>query len=291
MNKTAFITYLLALLLFGSNGVAASAVDLSSQEIVLLRTMIGSGLLIVLFFLSGGRISFHRHGRALMRLAVSGAAMGLSWMLLYEAYDRIGVGVASLLYYCGPVLVMMLSPLVFRERLTAAKLTGFLAVLAGVVLVNGDALGGGGDRLGVLCGLGSAGMYAVMVIFNKKAGKIQGLENAALQLLISFLTVAVLVGLRQGYAISVPRESLVPLLMLGLVNTGVGCFLYFTAIGRLPVQTVAVCGYLEPLSAVVFSAVLLGERMLPVQALGAALILGGAAFGELAGQQKKTSLK
>ncbi len=66
--------------------------------------------------------------------------------------------------------------------------------------------------------------------------------------------------------------------MLGIVNTGIGCLLYFSAVAKLPVQTVAVVGYLEPLSAVVFSAVLLGEVITPVRLMGAALIIGGAFF-------------
>ena len=75
--------------------------------------------------------------------------------------------------------------------------------------------------------------------------------------------------------------SLIPILILGIVNTGIGCYFYFSSIGHLPVQTVAICGYLEPLSALIFSAALLGEKLGPAQISGAALILGGTAFGEL----------
>ena len=73
-------------------------------------------------------------------------------------------------------------------------------------------------------------------------------------------------------------------MFLGLINTGVGCYLYFSSIGGLPAQTVAVCGYLEPLSAVAFSVVLLGEVLMPIQLVGMILIIGGAAAGELLGK-------
>lgn len=131
-----------------------------------------------------------------------------------------------------------------------------------------------------LCGLLSAVMYAFMVIFNKKAREIAGLENAALQLLVSFLTVAVFVGVKQGFVFHIPQTSLFPLLVLGLLNTGVGCYFYFPSIGALPVQTVSICGYIEPLSAVLFSVLLLKETLLPIQCFGAVLILFGAVFGE-----------
>lgn len=286
MNKS-FLQYLLALLLFGTNGIVASHIALNSYEIVLLRTLIGSFLLIGIFFLRRGRLTFLEHKKAFAFLVVSGIAMGTSWMFLYEAYAQIGVSIASLCYYCGPVIVMIVSPLLFRETLTAAKIVGFLAVLVGIILVNGQGTTAT-NRIGLLCGLASAVMYAFMVIFNKKAVTITGLENSALQLLIAFVTVAVFVGLKQGFAIDIPAASVLPIFILGLVNTGIGCFLYFSSIGNLPVQTVAICGYLEPLSAVVFSAIFLGEVLLPVQIIGAVLIIGGAMIGECVKPRRKS---
>jgi len=281
MNNKAFFKYIFALLLFGSNGIVASFIDLSSQNIVLLRTLIGSILLIAIFFISGGKLTFYKNKKQFLFLAVSGIAMGTSWMFLYEAYTRIGVSIASLLYYCGPVVVMALSPLLFKERFTVNKVIGFLAVVVGVVLINGNAFDGKGDMFGVACGLLSAVMYAFMVICNKKAKDIVGLENSTLQLTIAFLTVAIFVGLKQDYAMRTAPTSIVPILILGLLNTGIGCYFYFSSIGKLKVQTVAICGYLEPLSAVLFSVVFLKETMLPLQIIGAVLIIGGAMIGEV----------
>ena len=101
--KASYAKYIAGLLLFGSNGIVASFIALSSYEIVFLRTLIGSLLLILLFSLGKGKWSFYRHGREFVCLAVSGIAMGTSWMFLYEAYTRIGVSIASLLYYCGQI--------------------------------------------------------------------------------------------------------------------------------------------------------------------------------------------
>lgn len=275
-----YFKYILALLLFGSNGIVASFISLSSYEIVLLRTFIGSLLLIAIFLLTGGKFTFYKQKKQSVFLMISGIAMGASWIFLYEAYAQIGVSLASLAYYCGPVIVMVLSPMLFGERLTLSKLIGFAAVLGGIFLVNGSAEGEI-SKWGIFCGLMSAVMYAFMVIFNKKAADIKGLENSMLQLFVSFLTAAVFIGIKQGFAIDIPRESIVPILILGIVNTGIGCYFYFSSIGKLPVQTVAVCGYLEPLSAVLFASLFLGERMTVLQAVGAVLIIGGAMVGEL----------
>lgn len=278
--KKSYIKYLLSLFLFGSNGLVASRIALSSSEIVLLRTMFGTLLLLGIFVFSRKEFTFWKHKRQFAHLAVSGIATGLSWIFLYEAYNQIGVSTASLLYYCGPVIVMVLSPVLFKEHLTFVKVTGAFLVLIGIFLVNGHALQGGKLGFGLILGTLSAVMYAIMIIFNKKATSITGLENSLIQLTISFLTVALFVGLKQGYHIPVASSDWTPILILGLLNTGIGCYFYFSSIGSLPVQTVSTCGYLEPLSAVVFSVLFLNESMNLLQALGAILVIGGAIFSE-----------
>ncbi len=277
--KKSYTKYILGLLLFGSNGIVASNIALSSYQIVLLRTMIGSIFLLALFFLTKQKVSFYRHKKDVLFLMISGAALGVGWLFLYEAYIQVGVSIASLLYYCGPVIVIVLSPILFQEKLTLPKTVGFIVVIFGVLLVNGQS-DGGINVWGLFCGGMSAVMYAVMVISNKKAKAITGMENSLLQLVSSFLAVAIFVGLKSGYAIPVAQSDVMWILILGVLNTGIGCYLYFSSIGDLPVQTVAICGYLEPLSAVLFSVVVLGEVLALPQAIGAICILGGAAVGE-----------
>ncbi len=290
-KKKAYIKYFAALLMFGTNGIIASCVDLSSYEIVFTRTLIAGLLLAAIFVFSKRSVHLFCNRKQAFCLLISGMAMGASWMFLYEAYRQMGVGIASLAYYCGPVIVMILSPVLFHERLTWAKAAGFLMVIIGIFWVNIQALDEGRTAWGLTCGIFSAFMYAVMVILNKKADGITGLENAMWQLLAACATVTVFIGCKQGLAIQIPAASWGPILILGIFNTGIGCYFYFSSIGFLPVQTVAVCGYLEPLSAVFFAALLLHERMSLFQVLGAALILGGAAFGELFDASPRVSSK
>ncbi len=280
-NGRAFVKYVCALLLFGLNGIVASHIALNSYEIVFLRTLIGSVLLISVFLLGKGRFHWKEQRRDTVFIVLSGIATGASWMFLYEAYQQVGVSFASLLYYCGPVIVMILSPLIFKERLTMPKIVGFLIVLVGIAIVNGKMAVGRGNTWGLFCGAMSAVMYFFMVTLNKQTREIVGLKNAVLQLTVSFLAVAVFVGIKQAFVIHVPVSSWPWILVLGLVNTGIGCYLYFSPLSELPVQTVAVCGYLEPLSAVVFATLLLGEKMSAFQYIGAVCIIGGAMIGEL----------
>ena len=279
--KKAYFKYLLSVLLFGSNGIVASRILMSSYEIVLLRTFIGSLFLFAVYIFSKPKASERVGKKDILYIIISGVSMGASWMFLYEAYANIGVSLATLSYYCGPVFVMALSPFVFGEKISGAKLFGFFAVLCGMFLLNNQELYQKGFSWGLFCGIMSAVTYTFMVIFNKKAKGIKGLKNSVYQLFISFLTVGLFVLIKQGAHIDLNAESLAAILVLGIVNTGIGCYLYFSSISGLPAQTVAICGYLEPVSALALSAVFLHERLTPIQAAGAVLILGGAAFGEL----------
>jgi drug/metabolite transporter (DMT)-like permease len=291
MLKFDLAKYIFVLCLFGSNGIVASYILLNSYEVVFWRTLIAAAFLLGILLLSRQKFTFLQHKKDAFFLSLGGFSLGMSWIFLFEAYTKIGVSVGTLLYYCGPVIVMALAPLIFKERLTPVKMIGFFIVLAGMVLVNSEAFLEGKMSIGIVLGLLAAVMYATMVIFNKKGQAIQGLENTTIQLVAAFVLVTVYSIIKGGFPIAIHTESILPLFILGLVNTGIGCYLYFTSIGKLPVQTVSILGYLEPLSALVFSAILLGESLSPLQLIGAACILGGAALGELYNEKRAIVLK
>ncbi len=276
MNNGLF-TYLAALLLFGSNGIIAAAIALPSSDIVLLRTFLGAlSLVTILAITQRHKLQAPSRPREAAALLLSGAALGASWIFLFRAYQTIGVGVSSLLYYCGPIIVMALSPLIFGEKLTGGKITGFIAVACGAFLIAAQGLGGNMPIAGIVCGIASAFCYALMVIASKGAPHIEGLENSTLQVSAAFVTALVLTLITQG----------APSFLSAGVAAGIDWrAVVMLGVAKLPVQTVAVVGYLEPLSAVVFSAVLLCEAITPVRLMGAALIIGGAIFCELAGKR------
>ena len=276
----ALAKHLFSLLLFGSNGIVASRIALTSYEIVFLRCLLGSLLLGALVLAARKPLELFREKRSALLITASGIAMGASWMFLYEAFTQIGVSFATLTYYCGPVILVALSPLLFGESLTRLKLAALAMVAAGAVLLNGP-LAGGSSLWGLFCGVMAAFCYVAMVTFNKKAQGVSGMENTLLQLMAALGTVTLFLLWKQGLSLDVAAGDWPYVLVLGLLNTGYACWLYFSSIGRLPVQTVAVCGYVEPLSAVLFSVLLLGETMSAWQALGAVLIFSGAVLSQM----------
>lgn len=260
--KKAYLKYFAGLLLFGMNGIVASYIALTSSEIVLLRSVIGSFVLLLLFLLSGNR--FHRPQRMadFFFTILSGAAMAADWLLLFEAYRRLGVSISMIINYTGPAIVVLCSPLLFKEKLTWDKLLSLVVAFSIVVFLSGDVSEGRFSASGLLFAALSAVAYAAMVLSGKLSKTIRGFEYAVLQLISATAVVILYMLFSNGTVfIEVPAASLVPVLLLGAVNTGLGCYFYFTSVQELPAQMVAICGYIEPLTAIAASMLILGERL------------------------------
>lgn len=271
--------YILAMLIFGTNGYLVAHLSLQGSQIVLVRTLVGGLLLTAIVLLRGG---FDREAvRAEWRdLLFGGVALGLNWVALFTAYRLLNVSLATLIYYAGPMLVLLFSPLLFGESLTPQKIAAVAIVAAGLFCITGSITSAGMSPSGLLAAVLSALFYASLIIFNKRIVKTGGMQTAALELDVAFVVVLIYVLLTAG--IPRPLKTDIPyLLVLGLVNTGLAYMLYFTGLQKLPGQSVALISYVDPVSALVFSALLLHETMTPLQVLGAVLIIGGALLGEL----------
>lgn len=271
------------MLIFGTNGLLVARISVSSSQIVLLRTLLGGAALSAVALTQGG---FDR--KAIRKEAVSlllgGTALGLNWIALFEAYRALNVSLSTLIYYIGPIIVLLLSPLLFHEKLDARKLSAVGLVAVGLVLISGSIAFGGLQLKGLLVAMLSALLYAALIIFNKQIRETGGLQTAAIELDVAFVVVLLYVLATAG--LPRPLVSDWPYLaVIGFVNTGLAYFLYFTGMQKLSGQSVALISYVDPVSALLFSALFLHENMSFLQVIGALLILGGALFGELGKKQ------
>ena len=271
--------YILSMLIFGTNGYIAAHISFQGSQVVLLRTLIGGILLTALVLLRGGFDRSAVRAEA-VPLLLGGAALGFNWVALFEAYRLLNVSLATLIYYVGPMLILLLSPVLFREKLTASKLAAVGIVAVGLVCISGSIALGGMNTAGLLTAMVSALFYATLIAFNKRISRTGGLQTAAIELDVAFVVVLLYVLLTVG--LPRPRAADLPYIaVIGLVNTGLAYLLYFSGLQKLPGQSVALISYVDPVSALLFSAVLLHESMTPVQWIGAVLIIGGAMLGEL----------
>lgn len=273
--------YLIANLLYGLNGIIAASIPFESSVIVLSRLILGGGFLGILLLTL--RRAAARRGtpfttltrRQLVLLVLSGFAMGASWLCLCAGFQTIGVGMTTLLYYTGPVMLMAFLAVTGEDRFAGSQWLGLAAAAAGAAL----AIGGGDFTLsgGVLIGLLSAVCYAAMVWTARRAGHVDGLTAASLEMAAAFPLVLIYAWSTVDAFPTAADVAAVwlPLAVLGLLNTGVGCAFYFYAVSRLNASIVSAGGYLEPIGALVFSAIFLGESLGVTGWTGAALVLAG----------------
>lgn len=284
-DRRSVLMMVASMLVFGTIGVFRRYIPVSSAFLAFSRGILG-GLCIFLFVrLTKRKTDGRIPRRALCGLVVSGALIGINWMLLFEAYNHTTVAVATLCYYMQPTIVMLLSPLIFRERLTVKKSVCAAAAIAGMVLVSGVIGDGGtgGSVKGVLLGLGAAVFYSAVVIMNNR-NRITGIDacrKTMIQLLSAGAVMIPYLLLTGGFgAEGITPGAAVLLLAVGIVHTGIVYVLYFGSMDGLRVQTVAIMSYIDPVSALLFSALLLREPLSLLSLAGAAMIIGSAVVSE-----------
>lgn len=284
------IHLLISMLIFGSIGLIVKEIPLSSSQIAMIRGVIGSIFLIIAAIVMKRKPSYRNIKKNLLLLIASSAALGFNWILLFEAYRNTSITNATLSYYFAPVIVVFLSPFILKEKLTLRKLICIIVAIIGMFLVawtGGDGSLASIEFLGIGFGLGAAFLYAFVIIFNKLIKDMGGLDTTIIQLTIASLILIPYVLLQGPIPIAtLNTSSMISLALVGLLNTGVAYLLYFTSIQKLESHTVAIYSYIDPISAVVMSAIFIGERVSGLQLIGGILILGSAYISGMKSKNK-----
>ena len=289
MKNRALLSLTASMLIFGTIGIFRKYIPLSSGLLAFSRGIIGAAFIIILLFVIKKPFSFKNTGKNLFMLCFSGALMGFNWILLFESYSHTTVAAATLCYYMAPVIVILLSPFVFKEKLGAKKLLCVTAAVLGMVLVSGILQTGAdfSQLRGILLALGAAALYAAVVIMNKTLAEVPAFEKTAVQLISSAAAVLPYVIFVEGFSFKeIAPYSGAMLLLVGILHTGIAYALYFGSIGHLKAQTAAIFSYIDPVAAIILSALVLKETIGPKEIFGAVLILGSVFISELPEKEK-----
>ena len=273
---------IVSMAIFGTIAIFTRNIAVSSGEIALYRAVMAAVLIGAYLLATKQPIHFRELGKELVLLFISGAAMGFNWILLFEAYKYTTVSLATLSYYFAPVIVTVLSPILFREKLTKKQLICFAMSTLGLVLITGIGdVSAGSDMKGIGFGLGAACLYASVVLLNKSIKKVSGLHRTILQFAAAIIVLTPYVLATEGInLVNLDGLGWGCLLILGVVHTGVCYCLYFSALKDLNGQEAAILSYIDPLVAVIISVTLLHESMTAVQLIGGAMILGFTIWNE-----------
>lgn len=282
--RNAKIRLVVAMLIFGSLGLFVRNIDLPSSMIAFARGIIGSIFLLAASCIIKQKVSWKAIKPNLLLLIVSGAAIGLNWIFLFQAYKYTTISKATLCYYFAPVLVMFLSPFILKEKLNAIKIMCIIGAMTGMFLIVG--VGGSAAEKNQLLGIGyalsAAILYAGVIIINKFIKNLSGIESSMIQLAVAAIVLLPYILVTEKINLTeLGLKSTLLILTVGIIHTGIAYFLYFSAIPKLKGQTIAVFSYIDPISAIVMSSIFLGEKMTIIQLIGGILILGTTFINEL----------
>lgn len=275
---------LTSMAIFGTVGIFVRFIPLASAGIAFCRGILGCVFLLLLMTLTGKKPNFADIQKNGWLLAVSGAAIGINWILLFEAYRYTTVAIATICYYLAPAFVTLGSPLI-GETLSGKKLGCIGVALIGMVFVSGVLQGDQRSRvLGVVLGVAAAVFYATVILLNKKLSSITANDRTLCQLAAASLVVAPYLLMTSGIDFGgMSALSWILLSILGIVHTGLAYALYFEGIRDVHAQTAAILSYLDPVLSILLSALILREKLDASSIIGSVLILGSALYSELPG--------
>lgn len=281
MNAKAML--IVSMVIFGTIGLFTRNIAVSSGELALYRAVMAAVVIGGYLLVTRQKIDFKAIKKELPLLLFSGAAMGINWILLFEAYKHTTISSATLSYYFAPVIVTVVCPFLFREKLTPKQLVCFVMSTVGLILIIGvENIGESGTGfVGILFGLGAAVFYATVIILNKFIKNVTGIHRTFLQFIAAIIVLLPYVMCTSGVNLgNLDKTGWICLLIVGLVHTGITYCMYFSALKDLKGQEAAILSYIDPLVAVLASVFLLGESMTLLQLVGGILVLGFAIWNE-----------
>lgn len=284
-HNNALLMQISSMLIFGTIGIFRRYIPLSSGILACARGFLGGIFLLLCIVLRGKSLKFNFSRKQLIFLCITGAVLGANWILLFESFNYTSIAVSTLCYYMEPTIVILLSPLFFKEKLTLKKLICAAVSVVGIALVSGitsiDNIGLP-DIKGILFGLGAAVLYSAVVILNKKNPIEDAYGKTTVQLFSAVIILLPYLLLTEDFGgISLDTTAVIMLIVVGVLHTGVAYALYFGSMNNLNSQTVAVMSYIDPIFAIILSAVFLKETMTAFSIIGAVMVIGAAIFSEI----------
>jgi drug/metabolite transporter (DMT)-like permease len=215
-------------------------------------------------------------------VAVAGAQL-----CFFSAVQHLSVGVALLLEYLAPVLLIGWHWWRRGQRPTASKIVGAALSIAGLVLVLDLARGLTVSPVGVAWGLGASLCLCAYFVLSENSAAAPpalllttvGTGVGALVLIVAGLIGIVPLAVASA-PVSIAATTLpwwAPVLTLALVSAALAYLTGIEAVRRLGSSIASFVALSEVILAVVFAALLLGQIPTPIQAVGGLLILAGIA--------------
>jgi drug/metabolite transporter (DMT)-like permease len=267
-----------AMVISGSIGYFVMLSAATPINVVFWRCVFGALTLMVICIFCG----VFRHAKITRRVlwlsAFGGVAIVLNWVLLFAAFSRASISVATAVYNTQPFMLMVFGAAFLGERLTVSKLAWMLLAFIGVVLIvqarpSADYVGND-FALGVASALCAAFFWAIAAIITKKLTGTPAYLIAFIQVCVGMLMLGPFVDFANA-----PRSvsHWLPLITIGVLHTGIMYILLYSGIQKLPTHLQGAFTFIYPVVAIVIDRVALGHQLQLIQMIGITAILIGAA--------------
>lgn len=258
-------------------------VSLPSEFVAMCRGLIGSVFIIFYLKIKGEKIDLVSIKNNLKYLVLSGISLGVNWAALFTAYRVSTVALGSLCNYMAPIILVLIAPILYKEKLTIKKGLCVLGAFIGIIFVSGIIESDVDINIqGIIYGFIACAGFVSLIIFNRKLKDITPYNKAVVQLLVSAITIAPYVIINNiNTTLTINTTSIIVILIMGIVHTGIAYCFYFASINEIDTQTLAIFGYIEPVLSVITSFLLLNEPLSMYGMVGACLIIVSACLSEI----------
>jgi drug/metabolite transporter (DMT)-like permease len=263
---------------YGSNapfGTLSSRMGVPAADVILWRAVLMLGVCLALARFRG--VSLRVPPSGITGLALLAASTTVTSIAYLSSVAYVPVAVATVIFYTFPILILLVSHLVERERLTVPKLAVFAVAFVGIVLVVGPASGVLDPRGLILAALASAGA-AAMFFAAKRAVKAQAAEAVGVWVHVMVIPMALIVVVSIGGPVALPMTWAFAGVFSVIAGSYVlGFLLQLAALKHISTATAGLVFLIEPIVAMAMAAVVLGERLVLTQYLGCAVVLAALA--------------
>lgn len=272
-----------AMLISGTIGWFVLASGQPVENVVFWRCVFGAVALIAIC----GALGYFRPGiitrRQLLIAVLGGVAIVSNWLLLFAAYPRSSISIATTVYNTQPFMLLGLGALFLGEKITLEKLAWLALAFGGMMLIVQAKPGGGATgesyAIGILFALGAAFFYALAAFAAKW---LKGVPPHLVALVHVLTGVLMLAPFADFLNLPADGRSWSLLATMGFVHTGLMYILLYGAIQRLPVHLTGALSFIYPVASIVVDRLAFGHLLQPVQMIGMALIflaVAGMNFG------------
>lgn len=299
-QTSSIILLIITMVIFGSIGIFRKYLNCPSAFLAFTRGLIASITFSIILLV---RKIFNKNKvheiekpnkKSIGLLALSGMFIGFNWILLFEAYNYTTVGTATICCYAAPIFAIFLSIIFLKEKLSIKKFLCIIFAFIGVILISGlfNPTSEVNDFKGVIFGLGSAVLYAFVIFLNEKIKNVDALIKSFIQLCSATVVVLPYSLIFEDLgSIVFDNQMIILLLIVGVVNTGIGYFIYFKSMNNLDTQTVGIFSYIDPIVAIILSVLIMNEKFGLLEILGTILVLGATLISNLNIKTKKEEKK